>query len=634
MIKFTKIFAFLIGILLTILWCVPLLLDFSQYKKPIIGQIEKFSNLKAELNGPLRIQILPSIKIKANQIVVKSNGGHYQKLLDIDSIHCHISLWKLLKGQFDLLSIEMIKPEIYADDKTIDNEEERNKKPTLQSPANQRDNSNKPSSQPSTFSLKNCTITDGKVTFFDTKSKSEYVIKKLQVQMRPHGEICNMVIQGDYDTWQLQGDLKFRPEIVKDIFSIQAKLNLKNNKLSCGLFQVEADIMRKSAIKAQISGMDIKIPFKVELPYKTIDFEKSSKFNAKILAGVPEIQINNFSFFHPDFTTKGQIHLNLDSSKWLSSTIACNIGDSEINSTINSQRINKNESITYYELKSNTIKNFSKWICKENYPLFDQPMTLKGSIELSLSKIKASPIELRIVNNTLKGSLEVNKPSYKINLHTDAIEFWLILLNEKPNLNGTLKLDTTVIDKKSGYDIKGFVNLIGKSQDTPNIDLTLDLKNFLLPQNQPLYMQSNLNGQANFKIKSWLIKGLDLYQITQTIKNPRQLIDPKIVGQLFSGKGQTLINTISGDFVISKGIATTKNINCNFADGNCSLKGTLDLPNWRLGFNGTLGVNKLPEVPFFIKGRVDDPSFQLDISSLLLKHGAQILKELIPSFIR
>ena len=99
-------------LLFVVLLVAPMLMDVNTYRGQIIAQLEKRLGRSVKL-GTMKLSALPSIKIKVDEVEIGDDPQFAQAaFVKAASVKLQIELWSLLKGNPEILGIELIEPSV------------------------------------------------------------------------------------------------------------------------------------------------------------------------------------------------------------------------------------------------------------------------------------------------------------------------------------------------------------------------------------------------------------------------------------------------------------------------------------------------------------------------------------------
>ena len=93
------------------------MIDWNEHKDQIAAQFSEVSGKRVVFEGPVSFKIFPSPDLTASNIKIYSREGVNQDvpLATIDRLVAKLSLWPLLKGNFEVKMMSLIEPKILMD---------------------------------------------------------------------------------------------------------------------------------------------------------------------------------------------------------------------------------------------------------------------------------------------------------------------------------------------------------------------------------------------------------------------------------------------------------------------------------------------------------------------------------------
>lgn len=120
--KWAKILLIVFGVLIVIGLALPYVLDVDRYKPQILAAIEKETGRKASI-AKIRARFIPSIGFSIENFVLGSPASFGDNpLLSVEAIRGSLAWGPLLRGQFQLSGIELVRPKVQL----IEDENARN----------------------------------------------------------------------------------------------------------------------------------------------------------------------------------------------------------------------------------------------------------------------------------------------------------------------------------------------------------------------------------------------------------------------------------------------------------------------------------------------------------------------------
>jgi uncharacterized protein involved in outer membrane biogenesis len=150
-------------------------------------------------------------------------------------------------------------------------------------------------------------------------------------------------------------------------------------------------------------------------------------------------------------------------------------------------------------------------------------------------------------------------------------------------------------------------------------------------------MISALTGKGRINVANGVVKGFDLKQVSDNLKNLNQLTG--LLGVLGSamGGGSTRFSSLAGTFGIDRGIMRTDDLKLAADAGAGDARGYVDLPKWYMDMLADFRLTDHPSAPPFrvrAVGPPNDPRRLFDFQALqawVLQQGVgSLIKNLVP----
>lgn len=91
----------------------PSFVDWNKYKAQIVAQVEKTTGLNVQINGDLSLAVLPSPRVKIeDMVVVAPKKIKFENLLKMESAEVSVALMPLLQKKVQVSSVTLISPDI------------------------------------------------------------------------------------------------------------------------------------------------------------------------------------------------------------------------------------------------------------------------------------------------------------------------------------------------------------------------------------------------------------------------------------------------------------------------------------------------------------------------------------------
>ncbi len=137
----------------------------------------------------------------------------------------------------------------------------------------------------------------------------------------------------------------------------------------------------------------------------------------------------------------------------------------------------------------------------------------------------------------------------------------------------------------------------------------------------PYFMASNLSGKVGVAGRDVKIEGFNLRGIVRSVSAVRSVADIlNVVRNAFPG-GDTMVDTVQGNFTINKGKAETIGVVLTTNESKGTVKSVLDLVKWKMDTEiafdlATLDTQRPPKLRILFNGDLESPKKDLDTKSL------------------
>ena len=219
----------------------PLFVDLNGYKEQLTKAIEQTTGLVPEINGEISISFLPTPTVEVTNIVIKNNqdGSSGENLVKIDKIVVLSSFHKILMGDVDIKTIQLLQPVIELEKKADGSKNWTFVKNKIE------ENSNSPDVNfPETILVKNGTVlyvADNKTKIFD------YINSEINIDSI-NGPFN---IKGNYSS--NAKDIRFEGDIGKINAESDAKLSLGSDGFDF-LFEGKFKLGKTNTIQGSVIG--------------------------------------------------------------------------------------------------------------------------------------------------------------------------------------------------------------------------------------------------------------------------------------------------------------------------------------------------------------------------------------------
>lgn len=187
-------------LLVAALLVVPGFFDWNSYKPQITAMVRDKTGLEIELNGDLKLAILPAPYAYVNDVVVRSarRDGKFDTLASLQRLDLNLALASLMQGKIELSSASLVKPlvqiETYADGTqnwqsdvlTKQMEQAQPQSDGAEASQAQDKNAGKGGSAglADSITLGNLSIRDGTFAFYDARTQSEQRFENIDLSVK------------------------------------------------------------------------------------------------------------------------------------------------------------------------------------------------------------------------------------------------------------------------------------------------------------------------------------------------------------------------------------------------------------------------------------------------------------------
>ncbi len=175
----------------------------------------------------------------------------------------------------------------------------------------------------------------------------------------------------------------------------------------------------------------------------------------------------------------------------------------------------------------------------------------------------------------------------------------------------------------------GGVNLVGGT-----LDVSLGLG---AGGASPSDLISSIKGEVRFAAHDGAVEGFDLTAVSDQLKRLDRVSDLLSLIAAGMGGGRTRFSSLSGAFVIDRGVATSNDIKFVAQAGEGRATGTIDLPRWTLDLRNEFRLTEHANAPPFfmrLEGPIDSPRRIFEAQQLqafLLQRGVgAVLQRALP----
>ena len=129
----------------------------------------------------------------------------------------------------------------------------------------------------------------------------------------------------------------------------------------------------------------------------------------------------------------------------------------------------------------------------------------------------------------------------------------------------------------------------------------------------------SLQGDATLSARDGTVEGLDLRVLSDRLGELNNPADFILLADIGLSGGTTRLDSLDGTIHVKNGLATTSDIILLADGGRGSVRGTADLPSWRLDLTALFDLTEHPKAPLLgvrMTGAIDNPARELLISDM------------------
>ncbi|NRB10316.1 MAG: AsmA family protein [Rickettsiaceae bacterium] len=445
MLKPLKYFTFLIITLVILLFATPFFIPIDKYKEDIITEVKKTTGRDLAIDGKISLSLLPKPYIALSNVKLSSIKGAKEPLMaDIETVSVKVDIIPLFTGKVVVSAIYLDKPKINLEvlkdgsnnwtfskikgDKTkvIANNKAASKKKDTNNKTAKADNTTNIAKEKASdlddlpFIIKNLSITNGKISYIDKKSRTDVEDIDIHVDIDSwHGPVDFKIgLQAFHDEFKLTGTIKEIGEIIP----IEAKLATLHDNLNIVGKLDTKKLEFAGGINADGELEGIKDPFNL---------------SAKLQANKNNVLIQDILFTLGKLEAKGEAKHNIVKNI---STLKLAMNPGQISLSLSKNNI--------FSLKVKSLQPILTALNIDNKdlpPIINQPFTLSSMIKPDGKNITLEKINFTHKNASVKGDITINKQPDGIdttyNLTSSNSKTLLSLLSKNADINlGTVKL--------------------------------------------------------------------------------------------------------------------------------------------------------------------------------------------------
>src|SRR5690606_6011010 len=102
-----------VALLIVAVLVAPLLIDWNAFKPRLAAAVEEATGRQLEIDGDLRLSLLPSPTLSAEGArLANIEGGSQQPMISLEALEVHVALAPLVGGDLRVKSIALVEPAI------------------------------------------------------------------------------------------------------------------------------------------------------------------------------------------------------------------------------------------------------------------------------------------------------------------------------------------------------------------------------------------------------------------------------------------------------------------------------------------------------------------------------------------
>ncbi len=618
---FLKAIAIITFIIVLLIVAATQLISTQDIVNQVSTKVEQATGRTLTVNGEQSLSIFPSLSLALNDVNFSNvKGGSKKDMASITELLIHIPWLSVFSGELHINKFVINKPNILLE-KSIDGKGnwEFSTLTTTEDTAKKSPTNDGKVTLPESFdiSLGQVEINDGKLTYIDHQSKETKIIDQLNLAVLLPSLRQSLNFSGSVrymaQVFILESSITTPAKAINnqpftlklDLTSQLAKLNYEGEVIQQG---------REIKGKLSVSGDSVKQILNWQNIPLVANDEAFNKFS-----------LNTNMRFANNKLALNELMVNLDALAFKGSTAITLSTPLNISSNIDLGILDLNP----YLPKNNNSAEDSPPNDTENQPVVwdDTAIDLSAlaslnadisiqSSQLLVREIKLGKNELALLLNNGIASVQLNSFQgyegsgsgvFKVNStkkpYQITTKFGLANINAQPLLN----------------DAAGFDKLMGKGQ------LAWDLSTQGGSQRDFIHQ---LNGNIDFSFIDGAVKGVNLAAVAKSASNiMKGNLSSVSLDSDFSNADKTDFAALTGKFMLSNGVANTKNLSLNNPFIRISGTGDIDLPKTKVKLQikskivgsaqgqAAEGTNSGLEIPIKITGPFHQIKIRPDVSS-------------------
>lgn len=632
------IFAVLLTVIVAVLLIIPAFFDINDYKPRIQEELTEITGRKVILGGDLDLSLFPWAGVSVSNLTLENPPGFdEEKFVSIKSFEARVKLLPLLSKDIRIKRFVVKEPHIILV-KNSQGKVNWEISGKSSEPDQQKSTKNKENGGfiPADLTVNEFAITDGSVIYIDEEAGNRTKVEDIDFIIQKI--FLDKPVSFEFDAMALGIPIS----LDGSIGPLGKEIGEKDIPLDLNLIisrQIEANISGKLESPVKKPGVNLKLhlkPFSIRKLFDALDI--GGMIETSDPSALTNVSMKASITGNSEKLTVTKALLELDDSKVEFSATAKEFTKPVASFDIYLDHVDFDRYLP--AAKQSPFGTVSEGGSKSSAAQkpFDysklRQLTVKGDIRADKIKIKNAVLENMLVKLTGKnGQFKID--SLSMNLYQGELKVIgsLDLKQEKPRsqmeINGN---NIEVGPLMSDFAQNDFIE--GSAQ----IDASLTTKGDNIDS-----VLKHLNGNCVFLFEDGAIKGLNLYDMVQTIK----AVYLKFKGSksLPDGDfgGRTDFSRIHAPFEIKNGLAATTNTMLTAPALRLKATGNADLVNQTLDFKiepkfvatvqgqGDKEDRSGVKVPVLVQGSFSSPVFRPDMKSIV-KEGLNLLPEIQKKF--
>lgn len=228
----------LLGLLVLAILVVPLLVPIDALKPEIVAQVKSATGRDLRISGPMRLDLFPRLSIEMEDVALSNpKGSRTSDMVDLTKVGLVLELLPLLSGEIVIGSFQLDTPVIALEVAKSGKFSWSFEKPSGDSDAEAKPDSETEGTGFGHLSLDNVRITNGTVTYFDARTGREEKFSAIN---------ATVALESLDEPLRLQGDLVRKGEKLSVDLAVAQPRQLLNGKGSALALTADASLVRAS----------------------------------------------------------------------------------------------------------------------------------------------------------------------------------------------------------------------------------------------------------------------------------------------------------------------------------------------------------------------------------------------------